>query len=123
MLHLESAWLAALVFLLSVAAVWAEGMKLSSSSDALAGWVGIGEALGGLILLGVVTNLPEIAITASAALRHNIGIAVGNILGGISIQTVVLVILDAFGLGKSAVLSRRAASPEILLEGLLVMAV
>ena len=56
-----------------------------------------------LILLAVATNLPEIAITASAALSHNLGIAIGNILGGIAIQTVVLVVLDvAIGRGGGA---------------------
>ena len=76
----------------------------------------MGEALGGLILLAIVTNLPEIAITVSAALQHNLELAIGNILGGIAIQTVVLVVLDVFGLGNKDPLTYRAASLLLVLE-------
>ena len=87
------------VFALAALAVWYAGIKLSDTTDVLATRLKLGEALGGLILLAIATNLPEIAITVSAALADNLGIAVGNILGGIAIQTVVLVVLDAVGLG------------------------
>src|SRR4051794_9916194 len=85
-------------FLRSAAIIWVAGVKLSDTTDVLAVRFGLGEALGGVILLAIATNLPEIAITASAAWHGDLSIAVGNILGGIAIQTVVLVILDAFGM-------------------------
>src|SRR5215467_6083318 len=82
------------VFLAGAVAVWLAGIQLSNTTDVIASRFGLGEALGGLVLLAIATNLPEIAIVVSASLSHNLGIAIGNILGGIAIQTVVLVILD-----------------------------
>ncbi len=111
-----------LIFSGAAAAVWIAGIYLSDTTDILSERFGLGQALGGLIMLAIVTNLPEIAITVSAALSHNLGIAVGNILGGIAIQTVVLVVLDAVGLGKTVALTYRAASLELVLEGILVVA-
>ena len=112
-----------LFFVGAATAVWLAGIRLSDATDALAQRFGLGEVLGGMILLAVVTNLPEIAITVSAALHHRLGIAVGNILGGIALQTVVLVVLDVVGLGKAAPLTYRVASLELVLEGVLVMAI
>src|SRR5919206_2784490 len=111
-----------LIFIAAAAAVWVAGVALSNSVDVLSTRLGFGEAIGGLILLAFVTNLPEIAITATAALSNNLGIAVGNILGGIAIQTVVLVVLDGFGVPDTP-LSYRAASLVLVLEGALVIGV
>jgi cation:H+ antiporter len=111
------------VFVGAAAAVWIAGIQLSNQTDVLSARLHLGAALGGLILLAIATNLPEIAITASAAVSHNIGVAVGNILGGIAIQTVVLVVLDAFGVRGRRPLTYRAASLVLVLEGMLVIAV
>jgi cation:H+ antiporter len=108
-------------FVAAGAAVWIAGIQLSAKTDVLATRLGLGEALGGLILLAIATDLPEIAITGSAALSHSYGIAIGNLLGGVAIQTVVLVALDAFGPGDEP-LTYRAASLPLVLEGLLVIA-
>ncbi|PPF36384.1 sodium:proton exchanger [Rathayibacter sp. AY1D2] len=113
------------VFLAAAAVVWVAGIQLSKATDVLDARLHLGSALGGLIVLAVATNLPEIAITVSAALSGNLDVAVGNILGGIALQTVVLVVLDLFGKrGKGAKpLTYRAASLTLVLEGLVVVAV
>jgi cation:H+ antiporter len=113
--------LLSLIFAAAGAVVWIAGVYVSKTTDVLSSRFGLGEALGGAILLAVVTNLPEIAITASGAMRNQLGLATGNILGGIAIQTVVLVFLDAFGAGKRMPLIGHAASLELVLEALLVI--
>src|SRR4051794_15092257 len=112
-----------LIFLAAAAAIWVAGIQLSDQTDVLSTRLHLGAALGGLILLGLATNLPEIAIVVSAALSGAVGVAVGNILGGIAIQTVVLVLLDAAGVGPGKPLTYRAASLVLVLEGLAVIAV
>jgi cation:H+ antiporter len=110
-----------LIFTVAAAVAWIAGIYVSKTTDLLSSRFELGEALGGAILLAIVTNLPEIAITASSALRNQLGIATGNILGGIAIQTVVLVVLDVFGLAKKAPLIGHAASLELVLEAVLVI--
>lgn len=110
-------------FAAAAGVIWYAGIKLSDTTDILANRLGLGEALGGLILLAIATNLPEIAITVSAAWRGNLGIAIGNLLGGIGVQTLVLVALDAASGRGSQPLTYRAASLSLVLEGTLVIAV
>ncbi len=112
-----------LIFIVAAVAVWIAGIHLSRVTDILATRWGLGKALGGLLILAIVTNLPELAITISGALSGELGIVTGNILGGIAIQTVVLVFLDIYGLGKTASLSYKGASLSLVLEALLVIGV
>ena len=112
-----------LIFAAAAAVIWVAGVQLSKQTDILDDRLHLGSALGGLILLAIATNLPEIAITVSAALSNNIGVAVGNILGGIAIQTVVLVVLDALGTKGGRPLSYRAASLTLVIEAVTVVAV
>jgi cation:H+ antiporter len=123
MLGSLSLWALTFVFAAAAGAVWVAGVRLSDTTDVLLERFGLGQAFAGLILLAIVTNLPEIAITASASLSGEIGIAVGNILGGIAIQTAVLVLVDAFGVRGGRPLSYRAASLSLVLEGTLVIIV
>lgn len=110
-------------FAAAAVVVWFAGIRLSQTTDVLDDRFHLGQALGGVILLAITTNLPEIAITFNAARSHALGIAIGNILGGIAVQTVVLALLDIWGLGKQDALTYRAASLGLVLEGVLVAAV
>lgn len=112
-----------LIFLAAAGAVWWAGIELSNMTDVLSERLGLGQALGGTVLLAIATNLPEIAITASAAWSGDLSVAVGNILGGIAIQTVVLVVLDVFGTRGGPPLTYRAASLSLVLEGTTVIGV
>jgi cation:H+ antiporter len=120
---LHSTPLLLLIFLGSAAVIWGAGITLSTYTDVLAERLHLGTAIGGVILLSVATNLPEIAITVSAALSGQLDVAVGNLLGGIAIQTVVLVAIDAFGVRDRKPLTHQAASLTLVLEAALVIAV
>ena len=118
-------WLLLAIFVVSAAVIWGAGILLSETTDVLDTRLHLGSAFGGLIVLAVATNLPEIAITVSAALAGNVDIAVGNILGGIAIQTVVIAVIDLLGKRSSDArpITYRAASLTLVLEALVVVAV
>lgn len=118
-------WALIAIFALAAAVTWVAGIKLSETTDVLDERLHIGTAFGGLIVLAVATNLPEIAITVSAAAAGNVQVAVGNILGGIAIQTVVIALLDLLGRRGEGLmpLTYRAASLTLVLEALVVVAV
>ena len=111
------------IFVVCAVVIWVAGVRLSNSTDVLSDRLHLGSALGGLILLAVATNLPELAITVSAAAANQLDVAVSNILGGIAIQTVVLVALDAFGVRARRPLTYQAASLRLVIEGAFVIAV
>lgn len=62
-------------------------------------------------------------LLAPGHFAFEVDVAVGNILGGIAIQTLVLVALDAFGVRGRHPLTYRAASLVLVMEALLVVAV
>jgi cation:H+ antiporter len=121
MAGLASLWLV-LIFVASAAAIWAAGIQLSNTTDALDTRLGLGSALGGLILLSFATDLPELVITVTAAASGHVSLAVGNLLGGIAIQTVVLAACDV-AVRHERPLSFLVSSLVLVLEGVLVMTV
>jgi len=110
------------VFVVAAVATWVAGVVLSDATDVIDDRFDLGEALGGMILLGLAGTLPELAITASAALNGNLGLAAGNLLGGIAMQTLVLVLIDAVSRSKTP-LSTMSKVLEPIYEALLVVLV
>jgi cation:H+ antiporter len=110
------------IFVAASAATWAAGIGLSKTTDALDARLGLGDELGGLILLALAGSLPELAITISAAASGNLALAAGNLIGGIAMQTMVLLVCD-FAVGPSRPLTYLVGRLTPVLEGLLVILV
>ena len=108
------------IFLVAAGATWVAGIFLSDATDVVDNRFNLGEAMGGLILLGVAGTLPEIAITVSAAIQGHLGLATGNLLGGIAMQTLVLVLLDATSRSKTP-LSSLSTVLEPIIEAIFVI--
>ncbi len=109
-----------LVFIVAAIVTWVAGVTLSKTTDALDARLGLGEELGGLLLLSVAGSLPEVAITISAAAQGNLGLAAGNLIGGIAVQTMVLVVCD-IAVGGKRPLTFLVGALTPVLEALLVV--
>jgi cation:H+ antiporter len=117
---LATVWLVA-VFGAAVVATWAAGVVLSKATDTLDARLGLGDDIGGIVLLAVAGSLPELAITVAAAASGNLPLAAGNLIGGIAVQTMVLVLCDV--VAGERPLSYLVGRLTPVLEGLLVVLV
>jgi cation:H+ antiporter len=110
-------WLNLLAFAAAAAVVWFAGTNVSKYAQTISERTGLGAAFVGLILLGGITSLPEVAVTVSAGLTGNAALAVNNLLGGVAMQVAILAIADAF-IGRDA-LSSIVVEPVIMLQATL----
>ncbi|MDJ0521002.1 MAG: calcium/sodium antiporter [Planctomycetota bacterium] len=78
--------------------LWKGGDLLVDGADAFARSHGVPPTLAGVFILGFGTSMPELAVTALAALDGEAGIAVGNVVGS-NIANVALVLGTAALLG------------------------
>lgn len=104
-----------LVFAVAAAAVWYAGSKLAVYANAIAEATGINYAVIGMILLGGITSLPEIAVTLSASVIGDPSLAVGSIFGSVTLQVVVIAVADAMLRGRA--LTFVTGSPTVMLQG------
>jgi cation:H+ antiporter len=103
------------IFAVAAGFVWVAGTRIARYADAISAHTGLGQALLGLLLLGGVTSLPELAVSLSAAYTGNAALAVNNILGGVTMQVAILALAD-FAIGRRA-LTSVVPDPVVILQG------
>lgn len=87
-------WQNLLVFLAAGVIITWVGTHLAGLADRMADRTGLGEALAGAFFLGMVTSLPGLAASVTAALEGRPALAISNALGGIAVQTAFLALAD-----------------------------
>lgn len=110
-----------LIFLGAAALVWWAGNRLSRATDSLFARLDIDDASGGLVVIAIVANLPDLAIVTTAAIAGDLGIASGNLLDGVAIQVVVLALLDMRGGGGGTPFTSRTRTLLPVLEAVMVI--
>nr|WP_210381284.1 sodium:calcium antiporter [Microvirga zambiensis] len=114
-------WINAGIFLAAAVLVWIAGTRLTHALDAITRKTGWGQAFVGMLLLGGITSLPEIANAITSSWTGNPALAVNNLLGSASINILLLAVADAF-IGRDAVTSA-VARPSTLMMATLCMLV
>ena len=101
------------------AIVWYAGSRLTGLVDEIAKRTGIGQAFAGMLLLGGITSLPELATASTASLAGNPLLSINDLLGTSSINILLLVVCDmVYGKGP---LTHRTYKPAPLMQGVLGM--
>lgn len=114
-----SVWINLALFATAAVVIWITGTRLARYADSIAERTGLGQAFVGVVFLALATSLPDTASVISASFVGNAPLAVNNLLGGIIIQTSILVLADRVA-GERA-LTHFIATSVLLLEGLLVI--
>ena len=108
------------LFAAAAAVICAAGTVMAGFADRLADRTGMGEAVAGMLLLGMSTSLSGTVTSVSAALDGGASLAVSNAVGGIAVQTAFLVVADLFY--RRVNLEHAAADPNNLLQAALLLA-
>jgi cation:H+ antiporter len=115
----RKAWIG---FGVSVAVVIVAGRFLAMGADRIAEISGISASFIGVLLVSIVTTLPEASVTVAATLRKSYGIAMGNVYGSNAFNVSILFFSDLFSdtplLGKMAGAHYAAALAALALMGI-----
>ncbi|MEX1094513.1 MAG: hypothetical protein WED34_00600 [Planctomycetales bacterium] len=112
-------WADVSIFLLASAVIGVAGAKMAGYADRIADRTGLGEAVTGMVFLGLLTALPGLAASVTAALQGHPALAISNAMGGIAMQTVALAIADIAY--RKANLEHAAASAANMMQAAMLV--
>lgn len=108
------------IFVAAALGVWFAGSRLAIYADAIADRKRIGHAFMGLVFVAAATSLPEMVTTLYGAYVGEAALVLGNMFGGITMQTGILAIADvAFA---AMALTSYPRGPNSALEATLLIA-
>ncbi|MBM0105924.1 sodium:calcium antiporter [Steroidobacter sp. S1-65] len=110
-------WGNAAIFAAAAVVVWFAGVRLARCADEISERTGWGREFLGILLLGGVTSLPELAVGTTATLRGVPALSVSDVLGSAAVNLVILSVADAVS-GRRALTSVQG-SPGLMLQGVL----
>lgn len=112
-------WQTGLVLVLAAAAVWWAGTRLPAYVVALSEKTGVGQGLAGMLVLGGITSLPELATGTTAAAIGVPLLSLNDIIGSASLNLLLLALADMTLGGRP--LTSVVARPVTLIQGVLGM--
>ena len=107
-------------FVVAAIGVWLAGTRLAVFADAIAVRTGVGHAFMGLVFVAAATSLPEMVTTLYGAYAGEAELVLGNMFGGITMQTAVLAVADL--LFATYALTSYPRGPGSALEATLLIA-
>ncbi|HEY0821330.1 MAG TPA: hypothetical protein VGD46_21305, partial [Rhizobacter sp.] len=114
-----SPWMNAAAMAAAAAVIWPMGARLARLADVFGEKSGLGGGLTGLLLLGGMTSLPELAVSVTATLEDSPLLSVNDVLGSAAINVLILAVADAV-YGRNA-LTSTPGRPDVLLQASLSM--
>ena len=108
-----------MTFLLGASAVWWAGTRLPRYVVSLSDKTGLGQGIAGMLVLGGITSLPELATATTAAAIGSPLIALNDVLGSAGFNILLLAAADML-LGPKP-LTSVVAKPVTVIQGVLGM--
>lgn len=96
---------------MSAIAIGFAGVRAAQVAAGIVAATRLGQAVVGAVLLGAGTSLPEAVVTVRSSLQGNFDLTISNAVGGVVVQTVMLVVADTTMRRRNMEYASRHATP------------